>query len=81
MQNSSIYKRRIFLKSLALAGFLASTTVKLKADQALKHTTTPKILKGNEFHLTIDQTIVNFTGTPTIATTVNASLPIAFYTT
>ncbi len=71
MHNNSIYKRRIFLKSLALAGFLASTTVKVKADQALKHTTTPNILKGNEFHLTI----VNFTGTPTIATTVNGSMP------
>ncbi len=75
MQNISINQRRIFIKSLALAGFLASTTISLKADRALNQTKTPQILKGKEFHLTIDQTIVNFTGTPRIATTINGTLP------
>lgn len=68
-------QRRSFLKSIAAAGVAAGGVVSLKASQTFRQTITPKILSGNTFHLTIDRTIVNFTGKPTVATTINGSLP------
>jgi CopA family copper-resistance protein len=41
----------------------------------LAATGTPQILTGTDFNLTIGETLVDFTGTPGVATTVNGSLP------
>ncbi len=70
-------RRRDFLKGLAgsaglvlmQSGSLASSSEKMRSRCA---TTT---LKGREFHLTLDPTIVNITGTPRPATLVNGMLP------
>ncbi|HHD84262.1 MAG TPA: copper resistance system multicopper oxidase, partial [Campylobacteraceae bacterium] len=75
MHNSSSISRRGFMKGVAATGLLASGAIALSASAEYNETTTPKILRGNEFHLTIDRTVVNFTGTPRLATTVNGSLP------
>ncbi len=75
MKIKSNINRRTFVKGIAAAGVLASTKVSLNASQVFKNTTKDNTLKGNEFHLTIDRTSVNFTGKPAFATTVNASLP------
>jgi len=75
MQNTSAISRRGFMKGVAATGLLASGAISLSASVDYKETTTPKILRGNEFHLTIDRTVVNFTGTPRLATTVNGMLP------
>jgi CopA family copper-resistance protein len=70
-----MFTRRVFLKSVALTSLLTSCSIPLSASNVLKNTITPRILKGNEFFLTIDNTIVNFTSNPTLATTVNGMLP------
>ncbi len=75
MQSTSRFTRRLFIQGAIAAGIVASGAVSLEARRNFARTATPQILRGNEFHLTIDRTIVNFTGTPTIATTVNGSLP------
>ncbi len=76
MPNTSIpLSRRVFMKGVAAAGIVASGTVSLSASTDFRQTQTPKILRGTEFHLTIDRTVVNFTGTPRVATTVNGMLP------
>ncbi len=72
MKIKSNINRRTFVKGIAAAGVLASTKVSLNASQIFKNTTKDNTLKGNEFHLTIDRTSVNFTGKPAFATTVNA---------
>ncbi|WP_353662741.1 copper resistance system multicopper oxidase [Hydrogenimonas sp. SS33] len=72
--------RRTFLQSAAVAALLygASPSVS-RADGRRNQTDSfgkgPSVLKGNEFHLTIDRTVVNFTGKPAIATTVNGMMP------
>ncbi|WP_038150235.1 copper resistance system multicopper oxidase [Thiomicrorhabdus chilensis] len=43
--------------------------------QTVKPMAHPNILTGTEFHLEIGRAVVNFTGTPQIATTVNGMLP------
>ena len=75
MQATSALTRRTFIKGVAATGILASGAISLNASQLFKQTSTPKILRGNEFYLTIDRTTVNFTGTPRMATTVNGMLP------
>lgn len=72
---NSVHSRRQFVKGLAVASVVASGLVDLQA-QELKHDfdRTP-VLRGNEFFLNIASTVVNFTGTSVIATTINGLLP------
>ncbi|WP_040727049.1 copper resistance system multicopper oxidase [Thiomicrorhabdus sp. Kp2] len=75
--------RRTFIKgsvmSTAMAGIgfnpaqlLASVPQSIQQQPATQH---PKVLTGTEFHLTIGLSVVNFTGKPQLATTVNNMLP------
>ena len=75
--------RRTFIKgsvmSTAMAGIgfnpaqlLASVPQSIQQQPATQR---PKVLTGTEFHLTIGLSVVNFTGTPQLATTVNNMLP------
>ena len=75
-------QRRNFIKGAALGtaligvGFSPSTLFSAIAEnKSLAITDKPKILHGTEFHLEIAQSIVNFTGTPQIAKTINQQLP------
>lgn len=67
--------RRKFLEGLAVGGVvlgLAPWTSSFAA-QPVAHSA--PVLAGTEFDLTIAQTLVNFTGKPRLATTVNGSIP------
>jgi len=70
--------RRTFIKGVAITSSLALGNIKLEANSMnvsnLKkiNDNTPE-LKGKEFNLTIGESVVNFTGSPAIATTVNNS--------
>jgi FtsP/CotA-like multicopper oxidase with cupredoxin domain len=68
--------RRRFVQGLALGG--AMVGLGLRPTSALAQLTAqqgPQTLRGTDFHLTIDQLPVNFTGTPRLATAVNGSVP------
>ena len=71
--------RRRFLQGLAAGGVILGTAPLMKtgwAAQAADTTTgTAPLLSGREFDFTIAETMVNFTGKPRIATTINGSLP------
>ncbi len=73
--------RRGFLKGSLLSTALITTGVlfssKLKADESLKlkNVAKTKELEGNIFYLNIGKSIVNFSGSPAIATTVNNMYP------
>ncbi|HIP46908.1 MAG TPA: copper resistance system multicopper oxidase [Campylobacterales bacterium] len=75
MKAISSLSRRTFVKGVAVTGVLATGALSLSASTSISQTTKSKILEGKEFHLTIDNTIVDFTGKPNIATTVNGMLP------
>jgi CopA family copper-resistance protein len=75
MQATSTLSRRTFIKGIAATSVLASGAVSLNASPSFQKTSTPKILRGNTFYLTIDRTMVNFTGNLHMATTVNGMLP------
>lgn len=70
--------RRRFIEGLAAGGVLlglpglASSAM---AGPAATKTGMAPVLSGTEFDLVIEETSVNFTGTPRIATTINGSLP------
>lgn len=69
-------RRRTFLQSVA-ASTLLFTSSRLKAREKKelgKHRPTG-MLEGTEFYLTLEETLVNVTGKPAIATTVNGMLP------
>ncbi len=71
--------RRRFLGGV-LAGGAALTlpplsSPALAARAADTRTGMAPVLSGTEFHLTVDQTWVDFTGTPRPATTINGSIP------
>ncbi len=67
--------RRHFVQGLTTAGMLASLGMLsprlLSAAPALE----VPVLEGNTFDLTIDEIMVNFTGSPRMATAVNGSIP------
>jgi len=67
--------RRTFVKGMVASSIIASSTVPLLANSDIKKVQETQILEGTEFFLTIDKTIVNFTGQNAIATTVNGMLP------
>ncbi len=62
-----------------MGGILTSLTAiirpALAQDAAVNTTGTAKVLTGREFDLTISETLVNYTGFPRIATTINGSIP------
>ncbi len=71
--------RRRFIQGLAAGGVLMGLSPWGQlawAEQAAATTTgTAPLLSGTEFDFTIAETLVNFTGSPSMATTVNGSLP------
>lgn len=70
-------QRRRFLQGLAAGGLmfgLSPLARQAMAGTALGQGYAPEI-RGTEFDLTIDESPVNFTGKPRMATTVNGSLP------
>lgn len=69
-------KRRRFMQSVAASTLLfASSRLKAGEKKELgKHISTG-MLEGTEFYLTLEETLVNVTGRPAIATTVNGMLP------
>ncbi|WP_456451926.1 copper resistance system multicopper oxidase, partial [Hydrogenimonas sp.] len=69
-------RRREFLKSAALS--LAAAAVlpaTARAGGGVGPRRPTETLEGNEFHLTLEKTLVNVTGTPRVATTINGMLP------
>jgi FtsP/CotA-like multicopper oxidase with cupredoxin domain len=68
--------RRRFVQGLALGGAAATFgLLRPRRAWAMKNAAEPAVLTGTDFALEIDQTAVNYTGKPRIATTVNGSLP------
>lgn len=71
--------RRRFVQGLAAGGFVVGLSPWVKSAQArgVAGTTigTAPVLTGTEFDLTTSSMIVNYTGTPRVATVVNGSLP------
>lgn len=69
--------RRRFIVGLVGGGVLLgwSGQSRFAAAQGTTLTGTPTILSGTDFNLSIDETPVNFTGAPRMATTINGSLP------
>jgi FtsP/CotA-like multicopper oxidase with cupredoxin domain len=71
--------RRRFLQGLAAGGVMAAGSLSpslLAAEpRAATATGSAPVLTGTEFHLTIAETLVNYTGALRRATTINGSLP------
>lgn len=65
--------RRRFVQGLAAGGLLAPWAGAAIAGGP--RFGSPEVLRGTEFDLVIDETAVNFTGRPVMATTVNGSFP------
>jgi CopA family copper-resistance protein len=73
--NNKIISRRTFVKGVAVASALATGLSNLEAKNIKPTIQKDTDLYGTEFSLVISQTVVNFTGTPTVATTVNGQIP------
>ncbi len=67
------YSRRDFIGSFFVAGVIASG-IKLEAKE-IEHAQESIELSGNEFYLSIKEAIVNFTGSPKVAQTINGMYP------
>ncbi len=72
--------RRRFLQGLAAGGVLLGLSPWLAPPRTARaapttYTGTPRVLAGTKFDLTIAETVVNFTGRPRLATTINGSIP------
>jgi len=71
--------RRKFLEGLigggVMLGLSANANAAVTREGGDTATGTAPILSGTEFDLTIDETLVNFTGAPRLATTINGSIP------
>ncbi len=71
--------RRRFVQGLAVGGALLGLSPRITAawaaERAQATTGTAPVLSGTEFDLTLEETRVNFTGAPRIATVANGSLP------
>lgn len=71
-------QRRRFVQGLASGGVLLglSSLPNLGwSKESGKNTGTAAVLEGTEFNLEIAETMVNFTGNPRMATTINGSIP------
>ncbi|MBL4621091.1 MAG: copper resistance system multicopper oxidase [Immundisolibacteraceae bacterium] len=71
--------RRRFLQGAAASGLLLGLSPKFSPAWGQEFATTvtgsAPVLSGTEFDLTIARTLVNFTGVPRVATTINGSIP------
>ncbi len=73
--------RRRFVQGLAAGGAALSMPSVLNTawakEKQLATTATgmAPVLRGTDFHLVIDETMVNYTGKPCVATTINGSIP------
>ena len=67
--------RRKFLEGLAAGGFILGLAPWESAFAAQPIAQDAPVLTGTEFDLTVAQTLVNFTGKPRLAVTINGSLP------
>ncbi|QID17912.1 copper resistance system multicopper oxidase [Nitrogeniibacter mangrovi] len=70
--------RRRFVQGLVAGGVVAALPGMARADSAARGATrtgSAPELTGTEFHLEIGETLVNFTGAPRMATTVNGAIP------
>ena len=67
--------RRTFVKGLAIGGAVAGLGLWRPSAWAASDVGRPPTLSGTEFDLTIGETLMNFTGSPRLALTVNGSVP------
>ena len=67
--------RRTFVKGLAAGGVVAGLGLWRDSAVAQGARQSTGVLSGTEFDLSLGETLVNFTGSPRIAHTVNGSLP------
>jgi CopA family copper-resistance protein len=70
--------RRRFLGGMAASAIVAGTALSAKASGEPPSPTKRRdtlVLEGTEFHLTLDRTVVNVSGEPVLATTINGMLP------
>ncbi|MDE2421167.1 MAG: copper resistance system multicopper oxidase [Gammaproteobacteria bacterium] len=67
--------RRQFVQGVAIAGLAVSSGVWAKSTKPSVIAAQMPNLKGNQFDLTIDEALVNYTGKSRIATVINGSLP------
>lgn len=72
--------RRRFVQGLAAGGVLATAPAWLYASNnaqgpADAHTGSAPVLSGRDIHLVVAESLVNFTGAPRMATTINGSIP------
>lgn len=74
LTNNLKIDRRTFVKGVAVASALVSGVVPLVAKTVKPNINTSHDLKGTEFSLVIGKTLVNLTGTPAVATTINGQI-------
>ncbi|WP_456238051.1 copper resistance system multicopper oxidase [Nitrogeniibacter aestuarii] len=68
--------RRRFVQGLAAGGVVASMPGLARAAlENRAHTGTAPVLTGTEIQLVVEETLVNYTGKPRMATTINGSIP------
>jgi CopA family copper-resistance protein len=67
--------RRRFIQGISLGGVLVGSGLARGALASAAQNSMPSELRGTQFDLAISQRVVNFTGTPRLATMVNGSLP------
>ena len=72
---SSLPSRRTFVKGLAVGGVSAGLGLWRDTAWAQRGRQATGVLSGTQFDLSFGETLVNFTGSPRIAHTVNSSLP------
>jgi FtsP/CotA-like multicopper oxidase with cupredoxin domain len=74
----NFFTRRQVMKTALAGGVMASGMTQFIPGYAQVPSdgfSAGRILQGREFDLTIEETPVNFTGTPRLATTINGSIP------
>jgi len=72
--NNLTINRRTFIKGVTLSTVVASGLLPLEANNTTPTFSQEHELRGTEFSLVISKTMVNFTGTPKYATTVNGQM-------
>ncbi len=72
--NNLTINRRTFIKGVTLSTVVASGLLPLEANNTTPTFSQEHELRGTEFSLVISKTMVNFTGTPKYATTVNGQI-------
>ncbi len=67
--------RRRFVQGVLAGGVIAGLDFWRWPAWALKSSNQPAVLTGSHFDLAIDETPVNFTGRPAVATAINGTVP------